>query len=201
MKCVMLRVLCQNACFSESPRSLACTHTDAARTRRGRFGCTKSEAALWVSDPTRWGEKSQSSACLVPLALTRGSPSTLCAGDSPADPTWAGCSLVAAAAGGQTRTQAGRAGWQGVQSGDQPRPPEVVLQNGGQEDGWGSVGGPHIGGALRTVRQCPLKSRSESPSTLPAACTPDVRLATSPRPGSQRPPKSRQVLQRLIQMT
>ena len=116
----------------------------------------------------RWGEKSQSPACLVPLALTRGSPSTLCAGESPGNPTWAGCSLVAAAAGGQTRAQAGQAGRQGVQSADRSRPCEVVLQNGGHEDGWGSAGGPHTGRALRTVRPCPLKSRSESPSTPPS---------------------------------
>lgn len=181
MKCVMSRVLCQNACFSDSPRSLACTHTDTARTRRGRFGYTKSEAALWASDPTRWGEKSQPPACLVPLALTWGSPSTLCAGESPGDPTWAGCSLVAAAAGGQTWAQAGQAGRQGVQSADRSRPCEVVLQNEGHEDGWGSAGGPHTGRALRTVRPCPLKPRSESPSTPPAACAP--MCAWPPVPG------------------
>lgn len=182
MKCVMSRVLCQNACFSDSPHSLVSTHTDTARTRRGRFGCTKSEAALWASDPMRWGEKSQSLACLVPLALNMGvAVHSLCR-RKPWGPYMGRVLLIAAAAGGQTRVQAGWAGRQGVQSADdRSRPREVVLQDGGHEDGWGSAGGPHTSRALRTVRPCPLKSRSESPSTPPAACAP--MCAWPPVPG------------------
>lgn len=38
--------------------TLARTHTYTARTRRGCFGgCTKSEAALWASDPVHLGYK------------------------------------------------------------------------------------------------------------------------------------------------
>lgn len=71
MKCVISRVLCQNACFSKSSHSL--THMYTARTRRGHFGgCTKSEAALWASNPVHLGCKSQFHSLVLLSGPSRG---------------------------------------------------------------------------------------------------------------------------------
>lgn len=71
MKCVISRVLCQNACFSKSSHSL--THMYTAHTRRGRFGgCTKSEAALWASNPMHLGCKSQFHSLVLPSGPSGG---------------------------------------------------------------------------------------------------------------------------------
>lgn len=111
MKCVISRVLCQNACFSKSSHSL--THMYTARTRRGRFGgCTKSEAALWASNPMHLGCKSQFHSLVLPSGPSGGRDSTVQshAGGSSADPTRARRSLVAAAAGGRPAEGPGREG-------------------------------------------------------------------------------------------
>lgn len=163
--------------------TLARTHTDTARTHRGRFRVyTKSEAALGASDPAHGGCKKpvpQPVPSLQPLAGARRP--LFCAGESTGDPTWARCSLVAAAAGGQMKAQRGRAGcrvWG-------PRPREVALQDGGQEGCWGSAGGPRTGGALWTVRPQPraLQSGCESPNTPPTALCPGPALGHQSQAG------------------
>lgn len=47
----------------------------------------------------------------------------------------------------------------------------------------------------------PLSLAVRHPAPWPKACAQDMRFATSPRLGSQKPLKSHQVLQRLTQMT
>lgn len=98
-------------------------------------------------------------------------------------------------------------GWVGGQAGvqsadDRSRPREVVLQDGGHEDGWGSAGGP-------SHQQSSPDCEAVSPQVqvwsllLPpsAACAPSRALGHQSQAGLPEASGSRQVLQRLIQMT
>lgn len=72
MKCVISRVLCQNACFSKSSHSLTHMYTAHTHAEDASGGCTKSEAALWASNPVHLGCKSQFHSLVLLSGPSRG---------------------------------------------------------------------------------------------------------------------------------
>ena len=165
--------------LGESTLARLHAHRHGTHTQRTLRGCTKSEAALWASDPAHWSQ----SPPVPSLQPSRGGTlSTLLCRRKHWGPN-VGRMLSGRSSSWWTDEGPGRE--DGLYSlGTHRGPVRWCCRTGVMGVAGHRQADPRTGGALWTVRPrpCPLESSSESPSTPPKACALDTRFATSPRP-------------------
>lgn len=184
MKWVMSRVLCQNACFSEISHSLARTHVWHAHGEDASGVVQNLRQPGGASSPMHLG-------CSRPVA-------------QPVPAVWpllqvnAVHSVCSRKDGEPNMGQMLSCHRRGSERGGvRPAPCEVVLQN-ESESHWEPTGGSHSREPSGTVR---LKAASPESGCGAHSLCPGLLFSTRPSLGSRKPFQSRQVLQRLIQMT